>query len=45
MCGGGIYIYITIRVRRGYAYIHIVVDFSLLLNQIEWNYTFHIKLA
>ena len=24
---------------------NIVVDFSLLLNQIEWNYTFHIKLA
>ena len=24
---------------------NMVVDFSLLLNQIEWNYTFHIKLA
>ena len=25
--------------------INILVDFSLLLNPIEWNYTFHMKLA
>ena len=36
---------INIKLIRTFSYIFIVVDISLLPNQIVWNYTFHIKLA